>query len=197
MNYDWRIFMTLPKFIQSALNTLSEAQTDVLDAMSEQRDKFILTRNRKALVRLCDSILPRDADGEREFERYGCHGVHLQHQDIDIYFNRYIRGDAIYIAKDGVIVGSWADQSAAYSGMLGENDVRISSALTHHDIKPFLDHANIKSLIVKMGETNLGENDNLGDVFNQNKFKAAASSSVVFSAFPQHNRQRLESDLSL
>ncbi len=189
--------MPLPKFIQSALNTLSEAQTDVLNAMGEQRDKFILTRNRKALVRLCDSILPREANGDRVFERFGCHGVHLQYQDIDIYFNRYIRGDAIYIAKDGVIVASWADQSAAYNGMMGENDVRISSALSHQDIKPFLEHADVKSLIVQMGETSLGKNDNVGDVFNQHKFKAAASNSVVFSAFPQHNRQRLESDLSL
>ena len=164
--------------------------------LEDQRESFALAHSRRALVKLCNRLLPRDSSGKRIFERFGSHGVHLSHGNVDIVFNRYIRGDAIYVIKDGVIVGSWADQSAAYS-FLGENDVTLSRAFHSSDLTPFLKAADITPLIVKLGHTSLNKADKPGDIAFEDKFKKMPSNSPVLSTFSQHARARLESDLSL
>lgn len=189
--------MALPNYLLSVLNKLSGVHAEVIESLEEKRNTALLTKSRKAIVKLCNAILPRDNKGDRIFERFGAHGVQLEYGNIDIIFNRYIRGDCIYILKDGVTVASWADQSAAYDGLIGEGDLQLSSAISHLDLKPFIESDNPRKLIVSMGCAHISGNVTLGHIINPNKLKNARDDSLVFSAFPNLGRKRLEQDLSL
>lgn len=189
--------MALPKYLQSLLNKLSGVQAEVVESLEEKRNSSLLDKNRAAIVKLCDQLLPRKENGDRVFDQFGSHGVQLEHGNINIIFNRYIRGDCIYVCKDGVTVASWVDQGAAFSGLIGEGDVDISSALTHEDLKPFIEADDPTAFVVKMGCTTMGKTGELGDVLFPEQFKRISNNSSIYSAFPQYGRKRLEEDLSL
>ena len=156
--------MAIPNYLKSVLNKLSGVHAEVIESLEEKRNTALLTKSRKAIVKLCDSLLPRDCNGDMVFERFGAHGVMLEHGEIDIIFNRYIRGDCILILKDGVTVARWVDQSAAYDGLVGEGDLDISTAISHLDLNPFIEADDPKRLIVQMGCPNVSSDVKLGEV---------------------------------
>lgn len=192
--------MEIPKHLASVLAGLTGIQKSVTDQFKETMLELSQKRARSFVFKALDKQIRLDNPGEPRGYSSPGDQVHLRHENIDLILTRYIRGDIISAYLDGISVAVWVDQSVAYSGLIGENDIKQRSAFSMEMIQAIRDHSDIASLFVKkdVSDTLYTKTDEIGMIGFKDQFgKVVPHRSISLALFPDLKRGLLEEDFGL
>jgi hypothetical protein len=192
--------MAIPKKLASILAELTGIQKAVTDQFREKMLENSQKKARSLVFKLLDAQMRLDnPESDRGYGKCGDQ-LHIRHKNIDLVLTRYLRGDVLEACLDGISVATWADQSAPFHQLLGENDIEQCSIFSLEMIQPILNNAKISSLFMQKDVTEklYATTSGLGMIVFKDQFdRLVAHRSKSLAIFPDLKRERLEADFGI